>query len=343
MLIADGTVVVIGYSYERGGTEIGLFDLGPDGQLRYRATYQMRSNDYYSDRNYASRLIGHQLVFYSPLDINTGDPDPPAFMPALRRWYRGATPADFKRILPATRIYRGGVDLDLDEGVTLHSISLCDLDAPTMECKSTAVLGPRGRVFYVADDAVYVWSAPWSPSVTKPNASAVFRIPLDGTAPTGLRTSGCPIDQMSFLQRDGFLNVLVGSEADGEGMWAANSRSGELALLRLRMDQFGDGTRARQPQRLPAAARSRSGQCGPPQPIRRRLVVVGCRGFLGWRIGASGGAGGAFFGERAQSKQFGWATALIVSKRLGETSFSSVNLGPTCVSQACAWKNMPTP
>jgi hypothetical protein len=242
MLIADGKVVVIGYSYERGGTEIGLFDLDRNGQLRYRDTYQMRSNDYYSARNYASRLIGHQLIFYSPLEIDTHDPALDRFIPALRHWYRGASPADFKRILPATRIYRGGGELELDEGVALHTVSICDLDAPTMQCQSTAVLGPEGRVFYVSEDAVYIWTTPWSTSPAKPNASAVFRIPLDGTAPTGMRTSGSPIDQMSFLQRDGFLNVLVGSEADGEGMWAANSRSGELALLRLPLDRFGDGS-----------------------------------------------------------------------------------------------------
>lgn len=240
MLVSNGLVVVIGYSYERGGTEIGLFDLNPQGQLHYRATYQMRSNDYYSARNYASRLIGHHLIFYSPLQINTDDPKPSEFMPALRHWYHGATPTDFKRILPATRIYRGSSDLDVSEGVALHSVSICDLDAPTMKCASTAVLGPEGRVFYVSEDAVYVWTTP-TPSKDKPNASAVFRIPLDGTAPTGIRTSGSPIDQMSFLQRDGYLNVLVGSEADGEGMWASKSRAGELALLRLPLARFGDG------------------------------------------------------------------------------------------------------
>jgi hypothetical protein len=48
-------VVVIGYSYARGGTEIGLFELGRDGALAYRATYHLRSNDYYSTRNYTSR------------------------------------------------------------------------------------------------------------------------------------------------------------------------------------------------------------------------------------------------------------------------------------------------
>lgn len=254
MLVSDKTVVVIGYSYERGGTEIGLFDLNRSGQLQYRATYQMRSNDYYSDRNYASRLIGNQLIFYTPLSIDLWDPDPAEYWPALRRWHRGATPKDFKRILPATRIYRSPSDLELEDGLALHSVTTCDLSAPTMRCRSTAVLGPEGRVFYVSEDAVYIWTAPWSHEPSKPNAAALFRMPLDGSAPTGLRASGSPIDQMSFLQRDGFLNVLVGSEANGEGMWAPDSRAGELALLRLPLSALGDMTEAAKPddyRRLP--------------------------------------------------------------------------------------------
>lgn len=39
MLVSGDTIVVIGYSYQRGGTEIGLFDLDPSGGLKYRATY----------------------------------------------------------------------------------------------------------------------------------------------------------------------------------------------------------------------------------------------------------------------------------------------------------------
>ena len=66
MLISGNTVVVIGYSYERGGTEVGLFDITDDGRLSYRSTYHLRSNDYYSSRNYASRLIGSKLIFYAP-------------------------------------------------------------------------------------------------------------------------------------------------------------------------------------------------------------------------------------------------------------------------------------
>jgi hypothetical protein len=45
-----------------------------DGGLSYRATYHLRSFDYYSARNYASRLIGRQLVFYSPTLLQPGGP-----------------------------------------------------------------------------------------------------------------------------------------------------------------------------------------------------------------------------------------------------------------------------
>ena len=66
MLVSGNTIVVIGYSYGRGGTEINLFDINKSGGLAYRSTYHLRSNDYYSSRNYASRLIGDKLVFYTP-------------------------------------------------------------------------------------------------------------------------------------------------------------------------------------------------------------------------------------------------------------------------------------
>src|ERR1700730_10640044 len=45
MLVSDDTVAVIGYSYERGGTEVGLFNINRAGSLSYRSTYHLRSND----------------------------------------------------------------------------------------------------------------------------------------------------------------------------------------------------------------------------------------------------------------------------------------------------------
>ena len=98
LLVSGDTAVVIGYSYARGGTEIGLFEISDAGRLSYRATYHLRSNDYYSSRNYASRLIGSKLVFYTPLRLNPFGGEPWGAFPAMRRWRPGASAADFRPI-----------------------------------------------------------------------------------------------------------------------------------------------------------------------------------------------------------------------------------------------------
>jgi hypothetical protein len=237
MLVRGDTIVVIGFSYQRGGTEVGLFDIDRAGALSHRATYHLRSNDYYSSRNYASRLIGDKLIFYTPLYLNMYG-DPFASFPAMRRWHAGATPAEFKRIAPATRIYRTD-DEPEPYGLTLHTVTVCDLAKREMDCESTGVLGPAGRVFYVSQGSVYVWTTQYRNSKA---GSSVFRIPLESGAPTALKTMGSPIDQMSFLESDdGHLNVLLRANGRGEAMWAAENTSGSMALLRVPLASFGDG------------------------------------------------------------------------------------------------------
>jgi hypothetical protein len=254
LLIHERTVVVVGYSYARGGTEIGLFDLGDDGSLAYRATNHLKSHDYYSSRNYASRLVGSRLVFYTPSRINAGSLQPEQFLPQWRRW-NAQTPdpssQGWQRILPATRIYRTDDELDpLAGGAALHTVTSCDLAraAQPMRCESSAVLAPPGRVFYVSAGSVYVWTTEWQRrGGTAPmQRSAVFRLPLDGSAPSMLKTTGAPIDQLSFLEDDsGHLNVLLRADARGEAMWEAERAErnpGDLALLRVPLARFGDAS-----------------------------------------------------------------------------------------------------
>ncbi len=246
LLIHGRTVVVVGYSYARGGTEIGLFELGDDGTLAYRATHHLRSHDYYSSRNYASRLVGSRLVFYTPSRIHAWALQPQQFLPHWRRW-NAATPSEWQRILPATRIYRSDDELDpLAGGAALHTVTSCDLARPTqMRCESSAVLAPPGRVFYVSAGSVYVWTTErrHGGGASPMQRSAVFRLPLDGGAPSMLKTTGAPIDQLSFLEDDsGHLNVLLRAGARGEAMWDAERGQGDLALLRVPLSRFGDAS-----------------------------------------------------------------------------------------------------
>ena len=250
MLISGNTIAVIGYSYSKGGTEVVLFNIASDGQLSYKSTHILRSNDYYSSRNYASRLIGNKLIFYTPLHLNFYASNPLDSFPAVRSWQDGKG-SNFRRIAPATRIYRTNEDLDPSQTqIALHTVQICDLSKPDLQCTATGVLAPAGREFYVSKDAVYIWTVPFAryhhrdADATSPVSAAVFRLPLDiKEAPTALKTMGNPVDQFSFLESDdGYLNVLLRAEGRSASMWSSERGSRDLALLRVPLNQFGDGS-----------------------------------------------------------------------------------------------------
>ncbi len=241
MLITADTVVVMGYSFDRETTEVGLFDIGSDGRLAYRSTYQLRSSDYYSLRNDSSRLIGNKLIFYSPQYFKDDFEHRFESFPAVRRWRPGPTASDFHRIVPATRVYRPEMDFDVSLGTAVHTVTICDLANGGFDCQGTSVIGPAGAVFYVSPDSLYVWASTWERN--KQDRSLVFRLPLDGSGPSALRVSGSPPDRFSFLQsEDQYLNVLVQSQGKGDGMWRAEVMEGDLALLRIPIASFSDGS-----------------------------------------------------------------------------------------------------
>lgn len=244
MLVSEDTVAVIGYSYERGGTEVGLFQIDPAGKLNYRSTYELRSDDYYSSRNYASRLIGNKLIFYTPLYLDPGSDHPFQSFPAVRKWHKGTTKSEFRRIVSATQVYRPEHPLNSTDDLTLHTVTICDLARGGFDCKATSVVGPPGRVFYVSPESVYIWVTDWIYQGEKMRAqSMLYRMPLDGSGPSALGVSGRPVDQFSFLEsEDGHLNVLVRSEAAGDGMWGAEVAAGHVALMRVPLASFSDGS-----------------------------------------------------------------------------------------------------
>ena len=246
MLVSDDRVIVVGYSYGRGGTEINRFRISADGYLRFEDSYHLRSNDYYSSSNYASRLIGSNLIFYTPLDIDPGEPILPQ-LPGLSRW-TGKKTDRFERIAPAARIYvpepvRRDADADID---TLHTVTVCDLAAARLACRATGVLGSGSRDFYVSGNAAYVWISDAFDDRRRDSRSMLYRLPLDGSRPGAVQTWGGPVDQFSFQEdrERHALNILVRAGSGGERMWRAEMSEGEAALLHLPLALFGDGSRA---------------------------------------------------------------------------------------------------
>lgn len=258
LLVWRHTVVVVGYSYRRGGTEIGLFALSDDGRLRHKATYHLRSADYYSGTNYASRLIGSRLFFFTSYAL-PDDTRASAWLPALRRWRTGATKADFATTSSIDRVFSSV--RQSRRAPTVHVLTSCDLAAPTFACSATVVLGQPLREFYASPSAVYAWTRDFDARGTA-TPGVLIRLPYDDAPVTAVGVEGEPIDQFSFFEAaEGTLFVVTRQADDG------------TALATIPRAAFGAGDND-----LAANAYRDVGHDLGPRPISRfvgRHVVMG--------------------------------------------------------------------
>jgi hypothetical protein len=97
------------------------------GRLSREGVFYISSNDYYSSTNYATRLIGDNLVIYTPFEVSRHGPPifPLAGGPALAARRRAATPrAGGPAAVRRRRIYR---PVRADEDPTVHTVSVCPL------------------------------------------------------------------------------------------------------------------------------------------------------------------------------------------------------------------------
>jgi hypothetical protein len=259
MLIHDDTIIVVGYSYQAGATEIGMFEIDRRGKLSRKDTFFLRSNDYYSSRNYASRLLGDKLVFYMPwyLGAYGWDADHPN-LPGMMKYREGTSYDDWDVVMKSTDIYR---PVQPTQDPVLHTVVTCDLGRG-MDCHAQGVIGPYGRNFYVSQNAVYVWvhdggygggygfgedADDKRDGVRQPPA-VVYRLSMSGGKPGAVRTFGAPVDQFSFKESEGVLNVMVRAESEGDMMWGPEFAYGDAAMLRMPTSAFDKGVVSSKPE-----------------------------------------------------------------------------------------------
>ncbi|NHZ66121.1 hypothetical protein [Massilia genomosp. 1] len=231
LIVSDDTVALIGYSDPERSTGIKLFDIDAGGRLAFRASYLLRAGDGGAPGTLAVSQVDSKLVLYAARAPEAPGADPLAALPALRA---GAGP--FQRIAPASRVYR--LDAAVDSGLTLHSVTVCDLATRALRCDASVLLAPRARAFYMAPQALYVWTLPYAGDA----GAGLVRMPLNGGAPGALRVAGAPYDQFSFHESaDAHLNVLVGADGATRS-WRGQAGANALALLRLPLQAFSDGS-----------------------------------------------------------------------------------------------------
>lgn len=242
ILVRGDRVILIGYTYRLSATEIGLFRLSVDGQLSHEATYFLSSNDYYSSRNYASRLVGDKLIFYMPYYMPVGSRGAAADLPSVRRWVKNNELTEWSQILNKVETLR---PIQRTMHPTLHTVVQCDLAANDFSCSARGVIAPYSRSFYVSADAVYLWvsgeydyRAP-NRATTMNADGTVYRMPIQVGEVTAARVRGSPIDQFSFDEApDGTLNVVATQSGGGDAMWHPELATGDLSLVKIPKTAF---------------------------------------------------------------------------------------------------------
>lgn len=259
VLVFGRRILVTGYSYEIDATELTAFSLGADGRLTREGAYYLSSNDYYDSGNYATRIIGGDLVIYTPLYLPDVDPNEPLQWPLIRKWLRDderkPVMSDGRRLFDARSIYR---PLRAPVEPTVHTITICPLGrlagGDEVTCRSTGFVGPENRQFYVTPDEVFVWAyenegesgacrsrdgkADW-----EGDPAQVFRIPIIGRSVKAVLAEGAPQDQFGLDAAKGELRaMLLGSCAEQQ-----------LALLRAPLMLFDEHrpTRASRDRYMP--------------------------------------------------------------------------------------------
>ena len=249
MLVLDDRILVTAYNYRERASEITVFRIDSSGRFTREGRFLLSSDDYYSTENYATRLVGDQLVFYAPLALDHYGEG--GFQwPRLRRADGDGEADQGEALIGPTDVYAPPGEPDWP---VIHTVSVCPLNKE-MDCRTTAFVGPAMREFYVSPTDAFLWMGapdglPWSIDYanrrrkacpTRPDwanedgAALLYRIPLDGGAIGAVAAEGVPADQFAFDSRDGRFRALL-AKPDGP---CTAGRPEELVLLDLPLSAF---------------------------------------------------------------------------------------------------------
>jgi hypothetical protein len=252
MLVLGNRILVTAYNYREQASEITVVRMDPQGRLTREGRFLLSSNDYYSTENYATRLVGDQLVFYAPLALDAG-PRGDFTWPRLRRADGDGDADPGEALIGPTDVYAPPGEVDYP---VLHTISICPL-REAMDCRTTAFIGPPMREFYVSPTDAFLWigapdGLPWDIDYANwrrngcragetwqdgdPQSALLYRLPLSGGEVGAVAVDGIPSDQFAFDSRDGRFRALLSRQRAG---CVKPDQAQSLALLDIPLSAFG--------------------------------------------------------------------------------------------------------
>jgi len=256
MLVLGDRILVTAYNYRERASEITVVRMARDGRFAREGRFLLSSNDYYSTDNYATRLVGDQLVFYAPLALDAG-PRGDFTWPRLRRADGDGDADEGEALIGPTDVYAAPGEVDYP---VLHTISVCPLRRG-MDCRTTAFIGPAMREMYVSPTDAFLWigapdGLPWDidygnwrrhscPSGETwqegaAQSALLYRLPLNGGEVGAVAVDGVPSDQFAFDSRDGRFRALLARPGAG---CVKPDENRSLALLDIPLSAFGQSIR----------------------------------------------------------------------------------------------------
>lgn len=254
MLVLGDRILVTAYNYRERASEITAFRIDPAGRFTREGRFLLSSDDYYSTENYATRLVGDQLVFYAPFAI--GFDSGRVEWPRLRRADGDGDPDKGEALIGPTDVYAPPGEV---EWPVIHTVSVCPLKQK-MDCRTTAFVGPPMREFYVSPSDAFLWigapdGLPWSIEYANQRrnecpegrywrggeeAAMLYRLPLDGGAIGAVAAEGVPANQFAFESHGGRFRALLSRPAAG---CVDPGAASPLALLDIPLSAFGNRVR----------------------------------------------------------------------------------------------------
>jgi hypothetical protein len=217
ILVHDHDVILVGFNYAADASEILHFRLDEGDRLTRLGRYAIRSSDYFSGENYATRIVGDDLVFVLSMaldDVLDG---------AWPSWTRRdtSTPA-WHPLLEPDDVF---LPLVIAEDPVLSMVLECPIaEGLALErCRARAVIAPDAGTHYVTGHAVYLAVSEWPPEFYRDVATSVmdfdrywalrhqrwtsiYRFPFGADRGVSVaRIDGEIDDQFQFKERDGVL------------------------------------------------------------------------------------------------------------------------------------------
>lgn len=206
LLVHENLALVIGYrwhqfdTYSHGLVEMNFFNIADNGTLSRSSTYFVESSDYYSWKNYASRLVGDNLVFYMPQAAYRYEGSAYEMeIPYIHRYEGNGKIEPYKPLIRGVEVYKPNAEMLWP---VYHSIVSCSLNnVEDFSCSTQTFLGSWGHEFYVTPKTAYLY-------LTNDEGGLIYGMALDGSSSGVIQTSVYPRDQFSFSQSEKGLFVF---------------------------------------------------------------------------------------------------------------------------------------